>query len=268
MSSTIPAHRKTLRTALLVIGSVAIVALVGFIVVSAVGAANRVDASRAVTIEQAFETLDITAEVTDVRVERAAVDATTLTFDQNGDRRNMTFDVDLVGSTLRVDVIDHGAGWWMPLDFSDTPRLTILVPESLDSMDVTMDSDIGDVVLDGEFADVTLVGTVGELRLSGSATRLDAERTAGDIVAPDFSVSDSLVTRSNAGDVTLALTSVPRSLEISSNVGDQDVTLPRDSYRVEASTNVGDLHVDVESDSNADTVLRFETTVGDITVRN
>jgi hypothetical protein len=44
------------------------------------------------------------------------------------------------------------------------------------------------------------------------------------------------------------------------------VRLPSGDYRIDTSTNVGDVTIDAESDPDADTILRLETTTSDITV--
>jgi hypothetical protein len=251
-----------------VIGSVLLVGAIGYIVITAIGSASRADASREITLDETFDEVDVTVEVVDVIVEYAAVDETVLTFAQNDDRRDMTFDAEVSGSTLHVSVVDHGIGWWMPFDFNDSPRLTVTLPEALEGVDLTMDSDVGDVTLNGTFGEVDFTGNVGDLHLEGSADRADIETTVGDIGAKNYSVTGELTISSNTGDVTLELDTVPTALDVTSNVGDQNITIPRGSYRIDTSTNVGEMRVEADNDSDSDTVLRFETTVGDITVRN
>ncbi len=266
MSTPTSVRPRTLRTALLIGGSIVIVLVVGYLVFGAIAGANRTDASREIVIDDAFDALKVTAEVTDVVIEYGAVDAPTLTFAQNGDRRDMTFEAQVVGSTLDVSVIDHGRGWWMPLTFTLSPRLRIVLPQGSAPVDLVMNSDVGDVTLSGDFAAVSFVGTAGDLKLDGSATSAEFESTVGDVVSDGYRVSGDLAIESSTGDVELALDSVPRSLSITSNVGDQRVRLPHGSYRVETDTNVGDVRVDVDNQSSSDTLLRFQTTVGNITV--
>jgi hypothetical protein len=268
MSSTTAPPRNSLRTTLLVAGSIVIVLLVGYLVVVAVAAANRPDASREIVIDESFDAIEVTAEVTDVVVKYGAVDAPTVTFAQNGERRDMSFDAAVSGSTLDVSVIDHGRGWWLPFEFNDSPRVTIIVPESYGAVDLTTDSDVGDITLIGDFADIELTATTGDVRLRGSAETAELETTVGDLTAEQFGVTGELTVRANTGDIVLDLEVIPAQLDVTSDVGDQTVTVPEGAYRVETETNVGDVDVSVENDEDADTVLRFETTVGDITVRN
>lgn len=257
-----------LRRTLLIVGSVVAAGLIGGVVVTGVSAATRTDASRQVTIDQDFESIDLTAEVADVTVERGTVTEPVLTFEQNNNRRNMTFDAEVVGETLRVSVIEHGGGWWLPGDFGRSPHLTIVLPDSQTGVDFTADSDVGDVSLAGDFGKVEFVGTAGDLRLAGSADTADLETTAGEITADRFRVGGDFRAESSVGDITAELASAPAGVTLVSNVGELELRLPRGQYRVETSTNVGDVHVDIADDPDADTLVRLETTVGDISVHH
>ena len=266
MSTTPTPRSSTLRTVLLVVGSILVASIVVYLGVSAITAANRQDASREIAIDESFSAIEVTAEVTDVVIEFADVDEATVRLAQNAERRSMTFEAEVVDDTLVATVIDHGTGWWLPLDFTDSPRLTIVLPEGGDNLDLTIESDVGDLAVEGDFAQVTIVSTAGDLRLSGSAANLEVETTVGDVISRGYAVDDQLTIRSNTGDVEFALDELPRGIDVSSNVGDQDVELPNGRYRVETSTNVGEVQVDVDQDQGSSTVYRFETTVGDITV--
>jgi hypothetical protein len=251
---------------LLALGSVLVLSLVCYLAVSAIAAANRKDASREIVVAEAFDSVRITAEVADIVIEFSDVANSSVRFVQNGDRRNMTFQAEVVDGILMASVVDHGTGWLPPVDFTDSPRLTIVLPLALRDLDLSVNSDVGDISIDGEFADVHIVGTAGDLRLAGSAIQAEIETTVGDVRSDGYTVSEDLRIRSNTGNVELALESVPTGLDITSTVGDQHVTLPGGRYRVETTTTIGDVRVNVDDNSKAATLLRFETTIGDITV--
>ena len=263
-----PTQPNTLRTVLLVVGSVVLVAIIGYLVIAVVATANRSDASREVEISESFDDVSVDVGVADVVIEYADVADATVDFRQNDARRTFDFDADLVGSTLEVRVTDKWSGFWLPFGNQSAPVVTITLPESLEELDIEVESGVGDVALEGAFGDVDLGSGVGDIRLEGSATEADIETSVGDITARDFSVEGALTVTSSTGDVTLSLEDVPESLEVSSNVGDQNITIPDGSYRVETESGVGDISIAVDNDSDASTLLRFTSSVGDITVRN
>ena len=263
-----PAQQNTLRTILLVVGSVVLVAIIGYLVIAVVTNANRSDASREVEFSESFDDVSVDVGVADVVVEYADVDDATVAFRQNDANRTFDFDAELVGSTLEVRVTDRWSGFWLPFGNQSSPTVIITLPESLEELDIEVESGVGDVALEGAFGEVDLGSGVGDVRLEGSALEADVETSVGDITARNFSVEGEFTVVSSTGDVTLSLDEVPAALDVTSNVGDQTITLPRGSYRVETETGVGDLTISVDNDSDADTLLRFESSVGDITVRN
>jgi hypothetical protein len=261
---------STLRRVLLTVGSIIVIGVLVYLVVAVVSAANRPDASRDVTIDTAFDTISITSEVADVTLRFGDVRETLVTFEQRGANRNMSFDAAATGGTLTVAVVEHGAAPWFFGDVSQSPRLTVTLPDSFAGRELTvaLETDVGDVVLDGDFGDIDTVSTAGDIRLDGSATRVGVETTAGDITAPRLSVQGEVSINTTVGEANLSLTTVPSRLDITSTVGDIDVRLPSGDYRIDTATNVGDVTIDAESDPDADTILRLETTTGDITVGN
>lgn len=265
---TATASPSTLRTALLAGGSILVVALLVAVVVAVLTAANRPDASRVVTIDTAFDTLSVTAEVADVRIEFGGVDETVVEFEQRGANRDLSFEAEASGGTLAVAVAEHGAAPWFFGDFSESPRLTVTLPAALDedALAVDLETDAGDIVLDGDFGEVSLISTVGDVRLDGSAERLDVETTVGEVTLDGYGITGTAALRTTSGDVDASLESVPAGVDISTNVGDVDLELPTGDYRIDTSTNVGDVTINAPSDPDAETIVHVDTTVGDITV--
>jgi hypothetical protein len=261
---------STLRRVLLTVGSIVVIGALAYLVVAVVSAANRQDASRDVTIDTPFDTISITSEVADVTLQFGDVVETLVAFEQRGANRNMSFDAATAGGTLTVAVVEHGAAPWFFGDVSESPRLTVTIPDSLAgrALAVALETDVGDVVLDGEFGDLDVVTTAGDVRLDGSVTRVGVESTAGDVTVSGLSVLGEMSVDTTAGETDLSLTTIPSHLDITSTVGDIGVRLPSGEYRIDTSTNVGDVRIDAESDPEADTILRLETTTGDITVGN
>lgn len=259
---------STLRRVLLTVGSIIVVGLLAYLVVAVVSAANRSDASREVAIDTTFDTISITTEVADVTVRFDDVGETLVAFEQRGANRNMSFEAATAGGTLTAAVVEHGATPWFFGDVSQSPHLTITIPDSLAgrALTIVLETDVGDVMLDGEFGDIDIVTTAGDVRLDGSAARVGVETTVGDVTVPRLSVPGEVTINTTVGEAELSLDTVPSRLDITSTVGDVGVRLPSGDYRIDTSTNVGDVTIDAESDPDADTILRLETTTGDITV--
>jgi DUF4097 and DUF4098 domain-containing protein YvlB len=255
---------------LLIIGSIVVIGALAYLVVAVISAANRQDASREVTIDTPFDTISITSEVADVTLQFGDVVETLVAFEQRGANRNMSFDAATAGGTLTVAVVEHGAAPWFFGDVSESPRLTVTIPDSLAgrALAVALETDVGDVVLDGEFGDLDVVTTAGDVRLDGSATHVGVETTAGNVTVPRFSAPGDVSITTTAGETDLSLTTVPSRLDITSTAGDIGVRLPNGDYRIDTATNAGDVRIDAESDPEADTILRLETTTGDISVGN
>ncbi|WP_022894748.1 DUF4097 family beta strand repeat-containing protein [Agromyces subbeticus] len=268
MSTT--ATRSTLRTALLIGGSILVIGLLTFLIVSVVSAANRTDASREVAIDDAFDTLAITSEVADVRVSFGDVEQPLVAFEQRGANRDMSFEAEAAGGTLTVAVAEHGSAPFFFGDVGAAPRLVVTLPAPFadSGLALTLDADIGDVVLEGDFGVVDVVTTVGDLRLSGSAERLDAESTVGDTTLDGFAVSDDATISTTTGQVDASIGAVPNRLDVVTTVGDITLVLPNGDYRIDTATNIGDITVNVPDSPAADTIVRAETTTGDITIGN
>jgi hypothetical protein len=257
---------RTLRTILLVAGSIVVAAIIGYLVLGAVMMLTRSDQSGEVAVSERFDTVSVESNVTAVTVDFADVDEAQVVFDQDDSPRNVDFDVKVVGSTLEVSVKDRWE-WLFPFDLGhDSSQLDITLPRSMDDLDLQLDSNVGNSEVSGDFASVTYDGHVGDLDISGTAGEAILESDVGSIRADDFSVEGALHVSSSVGDAVLDLAKVPSDLTVDTSVGSQRVTLPEGEYYIDAASQVGAARVSAPSDRSASSVLRFTSSVGDITV--
>lgn len=263
-----PARNNTLRTVLLVVGSIVLAIILVTTVVRVAFSLNREDTSGTFAVEESFEKMDIRASAADVEVSYSDVDQAEIEFDQGG--TNLRLEREVSNGTLTVTVEHPGWGWfgWGFGDWGwdDHATLKLTLPDALegDGMDVTIDSTAGDLGVFGEFGDVAVESTAGNVRMEGSVDDLEISTTAGDVRLDDLAVAGSFRSESTAGDGTFELNSLPESMDVHATAGDVRVVLPRGSYRIETDTTAGKVTQGVSSDQNADRVYRFETTAGDI----
>ncbi|HRN29437.1 MAG TPA: DUF4097 family beta strand repeat-containing protein [Terrimesophilobacter sp.] len=264
--TTASSRPRALRTTLLVLGGVVLLAIIALVVVTGVNSASRTDASGEYTFDTVFSELDVATDVADVDVRFADVGSTTASYVDGEARRNVTFTAEASGSTLVVRVTDDGSSWWFLPSFSSAPVLRIVLPQSLAGLDVAVSSSVGNVTLDGTFGDLVASGAVGDVSVSGSAASSDVSADVGNVTAEEFAVRGAASFEADTGDIVIVLTEVPSALSVRTDVGDQTVVLPRGSYRVEASSTLGDVTVNVDSDASSSTVFRFVGSVGNVTV--
>ncbi len=265
-----PSH--TLRTVLLVVGSIVLALVLVFTVVRVVSSMNREDTSGTYTVSDRFDSIDLRATAADVELEFGAVTRAELRFEQ-GDT-NLRLAQRVSGNELQVSVKQPGWGWWGP-DFGgffgdwgmrDSAQLTIVLPQSLqgDNLDLVLGSTAGNLDVTGDFGDVRLDSTAGDVRLAGSADDLSVDTTAGNIRMDGFSVAGDFRSDSTAGDSRFDFRTLPRSIDVQSTAGNVRVVLPSGSYRIETDTTAGDVQQHVSSDATSDRVYRFSTTAGNI----
>jgi hypothetical protein len=241
-----PARDRTLPIVFSVLGAIVVTGILVTLLVPQ--AAFGSDSSGSVTVSESFDNVAVTTEVADAEVLFRDVDAAEVTFRQHDLSREMDFSAEVVGSTLDVRVTDNGNGWRWPSFSARSPIVTIVLPLAMKGLDVDLNSDVGDVTLRGEFGAIGLDATAGDVHLDGTV--------------------DTAQLATTVGDVTLKLDSAPSGLDVTTTTGDLKATLPTGSYRIVTDTNVGDVSIDIPNDKASSTVLRFETTVGDITVRS
>lgn len=268
-NSAAPTPRKsnTLRTVLLVIGSIILaIILVGTIARFAF-AANREDTSGTFAVEQQFDTVKLRASAVDVTVNYTDIDEAEIAFDQGGS--NLQLDFKVSGGELRVRVDHPGWGWlggfgnW---GWNDSATLELSLPEGMqrDGVDLFVENTAGNLTVDGEYGDVELESTAGDVRMTGAVDDLEIRTTAGNVRVNGVEVNGSFLGESTAGDVSIEFDSLPESIVMESTAGNVKALLPRGSYRIDTDTTAGNVTQNLSSDQNSDRVYRFETTAGNI----
>lgn len=263
-----PRQPNTLRTVLLVVGSIVLAIILVTTVVRVAFSLNREDTSGTFTVAESFDTVELRTSAADVTVEYTDVDEPEIRFDQGG--TNLRLDYRVSGGVLTVRVDHPGWGWWgWGFDgwgWNHDATVNLSLPDAMegDGVGLAVETTAGDLRVRGEYGDVTVESTAGNLRMSGAADDLQITTTAGDVRLEDVAVTGSFRSESTAGDGAFEFRSLPDSMEVTSTAGDVRVVLPSGSYRIETDTTAGEVRQNVSSDQDAERVYRFETTAGDI----
>ena len=263
-----PRQPNTLRTVLLVVGSIVLAIILIGTVARVAFSLNRDDTSGTFAIDEAFDTVELRSSAADVKVEYTDVTEPEIRFDQGG--TNLRLDYSVSGGILNVRVDHAGWGWWgWGFDgwgWNDDAKVKLSLPKAMegDGVELAIESTAGDLRVFGDYGDVTVESTAGNLRMSGAAEDLQITTTAGDVRLDDIAVNGAFRSESTAGDGRFDFRSLPDSMEVTSTAGDVRVVLPSGSYRIETDTTAGEVRQSVSSDQDAERVYRFETTAGDI----
>ncbi len=267
-----PAH--TGRTVTLIVVGVVIMAMIVWLVVGAVRAAARPDASGTFEIDERFHTVVVDSELADVDIAYRDVARSELTLRQGDSRERLQLDHEVRGDTLHVS-LRHVREFGLP-DLrwpwfgERSPQLELVLPIELEREHVALQvrTDVGDIDAIGAFADVSLRSNVGDIDLGGSADALAVHTEAGEIGLERFSTEGELTARSAVGDVTIALEALPSGIRVETEAGEVHVDLPEGRYAVTADTSLGDVDIDADTDSSAARQYEFTSSVGDISVRS
>ena len=266
-----PARNNTLRTVLLVVGSIVLAIILITTVVRVAYSLNREDTSGTFTVEESFDQIDVRVSAADVDVEYADIAEARIKFDQGG--TNLRLDRDVSGGVLTITVDHPGWGWWSWggdgwWGWGDNATLELTLPEAMqeDELALGIDSSAGNLTVSGDYGNVTVESTAGNVRMAGAAQSLEISTTAGNVNLRDLSVTGAFSSESTAGNGTFEFRTLPDSIDVQATAGDLRITLPRGSYRIETDTTAGNVTQDVSSDQNADRVYRFETTAGNIEI--
>lgn len=265
-SSPPPTTRtRSLRIALLAVGSALVAAALVLTTVQVVDAATVPDASERVAVPASFATIQADVDAADVSVRYGDVAETTLDFRSSAVPLRLEHEVRGDTLALRVD----RRGWWSLglLPRFGTARLEVVLPRSLAPVALDVRSSAGDTVVAGDFATTALSTSAGDIEISGSTGELRMTSSAGDLTATGLAVRGALTTDASAGDTELSLTSLPTSIQVEASAGDIEAALPDGEYEITTSTSFGDIEQGLRSTPGADRRYRFETSAGDIGLR-
>ncbi|MEX1077707.1 MAG: DUF4097 family beta strand repeat-containing protein [Homoserinimonas sp.] len=263
-----PRQPNTLRTVLLVVGSIVLAIILISTAVRVAYSLNQQDTSGTFAVEEQFDTVELRTNSADVEVEYADVDEPELRFDQGHTDTRLHFDVS--GGVLKVRVDRPGWGWWDGgfdgWGWGNGASLRLALPEAMerDALDLSVESSAGNLGVFGDYGDVDVESTAGDLRMTGAADDLEISTTAGRVRLNGVAVGGSFTSESTAGDGVFEFTSLPESMNVQSTAGNVRVALPSGSYRIETDATAGEVRQNVSSDQDSDRVYRFEATAGDI----
>ena len=105
-----PRQPNTLRTVLLVVGSIVLAIILITTVVRVAYSLNREDTSGTFSVEEQFDQVDVRVSAANVDVEFADIDEPRITFEQGG--TNLRLDREVSGGVLTITVDHPGWGWF------------------------------------------------------------------------------------------------------------------------------------------------------------
>jgi DUF4097 and DUF4098 domain-containing protein YvlB len=263
-----PRQRNTLRTVLLVVGSIVLAIILIGTAFRVAYSLNQEETSGTFVVGDEFDTVELRTSAANVKIEYTDIDEPEIAFDQG--ETNLRLDYNVSGGVLDVRVDHRGWGWWGwgfgGWGWNNDAKVHLSLPQAMetDGVDLVIETTAGDLDVFGDYGDVEIESTAGDLRMSGAAANLQITTTAGDLRLKDVAVDGSFRSESTAGDSMFEFRSLPDSIDARSTAGDVRVTLPDGSYRVDTNTTAGEVRQDVSSDQGSDRVYRFETTAGDI----
>ena len=267
--SPAPGTNRSLRIALLSVGSALVAGLLVTGSVQFAAASTGEDESGRYLVEQAFTALDIDVSAAAVTVRYDDVPEAVLDF--SAGQKALRFEHEVRGDTLEVRVVNRG--WWVfglisgPFSGLDSPRLDVVLPKSLAPVALDVQSSAGDVDASGTFAATDLETSAGNIDVAGSAESLRLSTSAGNIDGADLEVDGDVSTHTSAGNADLSFETLPAGLRMQGSAGNITAELPAGEYEIDASTSFGTVDRGVPSTPGADRHYSFATDAGDIHLR-
>ncbi|HEV7184213.1 MAG TPA: DUF4097 family beta strand repeat-containing protein [Leifsonia sp.] len=266
-----PSSRRPLRAALLIIGSLVLVALtVGAVITigDAVGG-TRKDSSTRLSIEQRFDAVKIDAQAADVSVRYANVSAAQLNFHQGSEIRSATLHHSVTGGVLAVTETVNGTLLFGRI-LADATTLELVLPTSQKATPPAIDTTVhaGNLDINGTFAAIAIHSMAGNVTLHGGALSLNVDSQSGNVEATDYILHGPLTGTTAAGDATYNFSTLPDRATLTSSAGNIRFTVPKGSYQISAQAQAGTVRQGVKSTPGASRVYILQTSAGDITVAN
>lgn len=256
---------RTLRTVLLVLGSVIIVAMLAVAALRLVSVLGYEDQSGTFRIAEPVDRIAIRTAATEVAVAYADVDAPIVEYEQNGADLALRQSVD--DGQLRVVVRSR---IWGPFNWS-TPRsepaeLRVILPygSGAAAPELEVRTTAGTLEIDGEFASLEVRATAAAVWITGSAESLALTGTASELTVRDFSTDGAVEVGSTAGDVRFRAATLPSSIDVTATASEVWFELPSGEYRIDTDVTAGQVLQEVSSAVGSERRYRFSSTAGDI----
>lgn len=256
-----PMNATKVRSAWVIVGSIAAVVTLGFGMVQAIGFVAREQS----TVRQSFpgaglSLVEVTSDSGSIRV-------------VGDDEESVRVVIRLEEGWSRIERVARVDGDRLVLSaacpvFSGpfcSATYEVHVPRRLDVVARSENADVGASDVDGAVTAGSSNGDVTGTRLGGEA-QLTTDN--GSVEGVDLT-SDDVVGSSSNGDVELEMARAPRSVRAESDNGDVVVIVPRGSelYAVDATTDNGDAVTPIRTDPSARRRIVARSDNGDVTVR-
>lgn len=176
--------------------------------------------------------------------------------------------LDRKGDELIVRAPDR-FGWSFGSWFDGGGRVTLTLPESLESDRIDLDVELsaGAASIFGDYGDLDATLGAGELSVDGSSTSVDANVSAGSADLRLDGVREAELTVS-AGDLTAELTGTAlEDVSIDVSAGDLTLLVPNDTYNVMSDVSAGDFTHDLKTSSSSTRVIDVTVSAGSAEVR-
>jgi Putative adhesin len=215
-----------------------------------------------VSIDDAYDQVEVDVSVGEVVIEAGGDDETTLEYrTESGLWRDAEVSHRLDGDRLVIDGDCGGGFLWLPFGYCRAD-ITLTVPADVD---VIASSSAGRVVATGLGGSADLKSSAGRVDVHDHSGQLRAHSSAGAVVVDGLASDDAEIT-SSAGAVEVTAVEPPRNLVAESSAGAVRVTLPDQPYDLDADSSAGDVRIEVPTDPDSEYHVRAHSSAGDVTV--
>ncbi|GGF49425.1 hypothetical protein GCM10010922_26710 [Microbacterium sorbitolivorans] len=255
---------RALAITLGVVGGVVILGTLGFSGLYAAMGAARPGSGEFQTLTSdvtGVSGVEINSSAGDFRVEFGNVDEAVF----NGVTDGGTWTMTRHGDTL---VIDSPRRWFtFGIDWNFDSTSTLVLPRSLDGVDLDVSISAGSFGAEGEFGDVSYGLSAGDFSISGSARSLDADMSAGSSMI-ELSGLQTASFEVAAGDLwgDLRGEGAPDEIDIDVSAGSVELQLPDVPYAMTRESVFGDISSNLDESARATRTISVELAAGDVTL--
>lgn len=175
------------------------------------------------------------------------------------------------GKTLILRSMEDGlpfGDWSWIFGGWDDQRASLTLPESLEGVDIDIDSGAGAVYASGDFGDLDIDNGAGEVQVTGSAETAAVEVGAGHVIFGLRDV-DTVTATVAAGGFTGDFTGRPPSeIRLDVSAGGADITVPDEEYDVRQNVSAGDVDTgDLRVSTDARRLIDITIAAGGVELR-